>query len=259
MSAFTFAKRKAHAALSQISDAKNFADVASEVILKRHKEIFLLDRYDPYIKTVAQRALQSRIPDLGMIYNGLFIQSCAAFEDFMRDFIEMIGLCSQNKYENYDDLPEPLKTRNVIATGKLLSNYGDKPKGRPIDFNIIIKSIGTCIEGSKSYQLNAEAFSSSIKNCSSEALRNYFSYVGFSGNIWDKVSKRKNIKRIFKSKGTRETRKLLFEKIDEIVGERNKIAHSVGRYLNSGELDIALDLHKSLVDAICEVGDEHIA
>jgi len=73
MSAFTFAKRKAHAALSQISDAKNFADIASEVILKRHKEIFLLDRYDPYIKTVAQRALQSRIPDLGMIYNGLFI------------------------------------------------------------------------------------------------------------------------------------------------------------------------------------------
>lgn len=194
-------------------------------------EVFCFDRYRPEITQLVQDLLSKRKSNPETLYRGVFIQLGSAFELFVRQCIEGAVERHSKNTQIFDELPKKIADSNFFYTGLALSKINEGVSGRKIDFFEIAKRVGTCYPGNKDFRLNTYAFTLFVGNCTSSNIDHLFDRVGIT-NIWDKIAKDLELRRHFKSKGTRETAKLTRDKLNEYIRVRNGLVHR-GEYFKT--------------------------
>lgn len=123
--------------------------------------------------------------DPALFCGPLLVRLIGSFERFLRmtlrDAIEAWSL----KAKKFSELPDGIGDRNLVLTGRLLSNI-DAPRDHlRIDVISLIDNLVTCRDGGGSYQLNSLAFMDLISGITPEVVEKGLGAVRIPG--WDKA------------------------------------------------------------------------
>ena len=238
---------------------------SSRSLHMQSKHIFSHSFYShsKHLKEIVEKFREKvKMIDNAPIFNGIYVQIGASFEKFIRtstsSYLEEIS----KNFSKYEDLPPKIKNGNLYFTGKLFAQVHTPPSGRSIDFSEYSKRIGTCIDGEKSFQLNHDAFSMFLGNCTSEKLEKHFDKISIV-NYWQKISKKTKIQTALNTKKFKETEKECTLKVDEYIKNRNAIAHRGENFkiINPSDIREYISFFKCLMeqttDLLIEESEKH--
>lgn len=176
-----------------------------------------------------------------IVFQALYVIVHASLEQFIRESIENIIRTINDSHIHFDDIKDSLKQENTYRTGLLLSSI-KKPKDHySIDFNAASKCIGSCHNGSQSFDLYPKAFSLNFGTISALSIEKLFERVGIKID-WDYFGRSINLKKLFKATKSRSCSKEVKHMLNEMVSNRNRIAHSGGDAADVSKLDFEMEL-----------------
>ena len=123
------------------------------------------------------------------------------------------------------NLPKTLRDRHLHLCGRALQTVYEGISGRRVNYQEIARRLGTCVEGSDTFELNKECFTLFLGNCTSRRVADMLDSAGVAGNVWDEAGRDAELKKHFGGSGVRETSKLASRKLDEYIRVRNGIVH----------------------------------
>jgi hypothetical protein len=159
------------------------------------------------------------------VYGPLLVRLLATFERFLRMLVVEIVEGRISAASGYDGLPVELKEQNVILTGRALATLASPRDYMTLDIQALIKNLATCVPGSVSFRLNAEAFAATITGASPDVMEKALRYVGIKFS-WDDVGRSSDLTVLLGTRGTRETAKRARERLKELWKWRNHLAHA---------------------------------
>lgn len=255
MTSFSVARDKALAAIEDLRAACMLSASSESLVKKYASEVFHFDRYGEEVGAAVRQALKHRAADTVWVYRGLFVQTCTIFEEFIRDILEACAEGIENKYRNYDAVPEEIRHNHLSLTGRVFSKIHEGLSGRPVDYDTLTKKVGTCYAGTEKYHLNSVVFSIFVANCTTEAVSKFLRKVGYKDDIWLEIAKISNIQKTLGARAAKETEKLLIEHINSMVDKRNKIVHAYGASANSGDVMRACDIYSGIIDEVAKIAE----
>ena len=158
------------------------------------------------------------------LFAGLFVVVSAAFERFVRRLVSSGVRKMDGEAKRFDDLPKRLQDYHTCLGGRALATVLEPQKDLKVDFVAISKSLGSCIPGSESFELNADLFSMFVANLKPESLENVLKRIDVEG-FWDDVGRDQQIQKYFGTSSTREAAKCCRNYVEEFTSKRNKISH----------------------------------
>jgi hypothetical protein len=160
------------------------------------------------------------------IYGGLLVRVLGAFERFVRRCVAENLLRQTALAKQYDLLPEALRDKHLVLTGKLLSSLQTPSDHIVFSPNDLVSRLATCHSGASAFELNSVAFEATVTSASPIVIERALENVGCS-NWWDEVGGAENIEDILECHGAgpRAAGKLARERLRELWKWRNGIAH----------------------------------
>ena len=171
----------------------------------------------------------------------MLVRLVAAFERYLRLLIRDAIEEWSKKATNFERLPSGLASRNLVLSGRVISN-SDLPREHiKVDLTDIVDNLLTCRRGSTVFKLNSLAFMTQVTGVTPEIIRNALKLVQVENWI-DAVGDDAPLKTHLDCKRTADATKKIETKLKDLSRWRNNWAHG-------GDDEIALtcdDLLQSL-------------
>jgi len=179
------------------------------------------DLYD-----VAQRART----DLPILSGSLLLYLCGRFEYFVRELVGTIVDDLVDKAATYEELPSALRKEALIRTLQINLN--------PSKFNYsatsasalaaqLANNLSSRSDGSSSLFVDSTTVTITESNMRPDVLADLFKRVGISG-LWDTLGKQLTLKSFLEEATDDGCKKAAMARLDDIMNERNKVAHPIG-------------------------------
>ena len=157
--------------------------------------------------------------------DGSVLLLCAAFEQFVADIMVSYAQQLPIIYRTYSSLPRAIRTANESFTGEALSNrdaaFEQHEKQR------FVENLRSCLSGDAPYVLNGEAIAFNRRNLKAERLRRLFERLGIN-NVWSVVAYTRSLREWAPSHPPGTARNQAQAELNELIDDRNQIAHKVG-------------------------------
>ena len=178
------------------------------------------------------------------ILAALMVRLLAAFERFVRRRIAECVRTHQARAKTYDELPDHLRQRNMVLSGRALSMLDTAPDHLLIDSDQLLGALASCRPGAATFELSARAFEIAVTGASPEAVQRALESVGVKDWL-DKVGADAHVAVTVETKPTqvRETAKRVKEELERLSRWRNNVAHA-------GDVEVLVDeglLRKKIV------------
>lgn len=197
-----------------------------EIVVANSTSLFTAFGHDKVAKSKLQDVLKLKTVDTNALYRGLFIQSVAIFEDFVRKMVNYVIQIHKMKEKQYSKLSDSLQNYFISSSGSVLSHYGSGTvNGVKYDFEHLTKSLVTCLSDSEDYYIEPRVFTISMGNCTSSRVENLFSKICLDDDIFLSISSYPELKRTVMEKRKSAASILIKDKLDTIIHTRNDIAH----------------------------------
>lgn len=178
-----------------------------------------------------------RVFRMPVAYNAVIISIYGCFESFVdkicSSYIEMM----EEYITNYEQLPERLREKHIRKSGEFLNNAG-RFRNYELKEIDVVSNLYKCMTNELTYELNKELLLShggnlkidrlfellremGIENCKEKFLNN----IHFVQRITDKYELDEASAKQFIIEKNKEEENKLFEELDELVEQRNKVAH----------------------------------
>jgi hypothetical protein len=201
------------------------------------------------LKDELGRALNAAKAPEAVLLRGLLLQLYGAFERLITDIAENVLEARSLKAERFSDLPEFLRNSYVVGSAKILAKLNDRQiNGVQFDFGALQQEMAACFTDRKGYRLRVESFTAFLGVCNSERVDYIFNALRLGDAFDDELGKSNFIKSWSGKAGAREASKLAREGLDDLVRQRNQIAHG------SAELDLVGDNVEDAAKLVAAVG-----
>lgn len=232
--------------LSDLMAELRFLESAS-MVRPRLGGILNWEALDSEGKGLCRDFMGSKRPESQIAYRGLVVLLSGAFEELVRGIAQESIVTINRIIREFKGVPDQVKDRNVILTGRALAILRSPPDHVVIDSEKLAKCLATCVAESGVYQLNAEVFSMFIKNLTSEHLGDVLLTFGVTLD-WDYFGRIGDYEPLFDSKGTRNTAKAVRDGLDRFIKVRNRIAHTAdaGLLVDYTEIERQMQFFKVL-------------
>jgi hypothetical protein len=178
---------------------------------------------DAYNKGIVVAFLDTEYPSDRSLLNGLYMTAVASFEEHLRQCVINAILTKLASNQSLEGQNLKLIHRNIRSTGRYLVD-GDLQSESQKIFEAC-RNLATCIPGSSSIELNLAEIAKLGRIIELESYLECLVDVGYDLK-WASLVKDSALQAILKSKGTKETEKVLKQALREIRKNRNSIAHS---------------------------------
>ena len=215
----------------EIKDSVSLID-ARQQVLTNARLVFQFSHRTPQSKKVMDDFFATKSVATDTIFRGLFIQLGSVFELFVRRSVEMVVETHAKIAAVYDDLPEKIRSRNLMYSGKALATIHEGISGRRISYDDVSRKLGTCHKGNRHFELNTKCFTLFVGNCTSSRVSELMGSVDVRGEFWLEMGKRKELRDHLGSRETKETQKITTDKLDEYILRRNGIVRR-GEYFKT--------------------------
>ncbi len=171
------------------------------------------------------------------VYGPLLVRLLAAFERYLRMLITQSVDHRASAVETYDELPESLSNRNLVLTGRILAAIDSPREHLTLDIESLITNLASCKRGSRSFRLNAQAFSATVTGASPVVIERALENVNVA-DWWDGVGANTNLAQLLGTKGARATGGRAYERLKELWRWRNHLAHGGDEEIALSELQL---------------------
>lgn len=205
---------------------------------------------------LAQRFMsQKGVIEEGM-YSAMLVRALGSLERFIRKCISHTVAKKSALAATYDDLPDKLKTMNLVLTGRLLSNLHSPTDHIQYSPSDLVSSLSSCKVGNADFVLNAVAFEATVTGASPDSLERSLRHIGHD-EWWDTIGTSSDMETILKCNGAgpRETGKAAKEHLRELWKWRNRLAHcgDPEPLVDFDRLRTELSFIRCLSNRICDV------
>ena len=160
------------------------------------------------------------------ISDGAVLLLAAAFEQFVSDVIVEFANNLPNLVPVYQRLPNPVRSANERYTGEALSS--SRSRFGAYNLRLFVDNLRDCQAGVTPYVLNGEAMALNSRNLTSGVFQDLMSRIGIS-DIWVDISATQSLKRWSGRGGAKVAQSRGKNKLNELIEQRNQIAHRVAR------------------------------
>jgi hypothetical protein len=175
-------------------------------------------------------AAQSARTDLPVLSGSLLLYLCGRFEYFVRELVGSIVDDLIDKAAAYEELP--IHLRKEVLTRTLQINLN------PSKFNHTVASASALaaqlannlsgrIDNSASMFVDSSTVTITESNMRPDVLVDLFKRVGITG-LWDTLGKQLTLKSFLDEATDDGCKKAAVARLDDIMSERNKVAHPIG-------------------------------
>ncbi len=175
------------------------------------------------------------------ITTALTLQGCAAFEWYLRSLVVKSAESISNKYSNYSDVPDQVLQSNIHLTGRLLSIQANAQPHDRVNTDSYCKNLGDCHSQGSSFQLNSDVFGKFSSTFDGETIENLLKRVGFN-LVWDDIGRNPAVKTFTGETGPRRAGLSMKAKLNDLVINRNNIAHRGDGSVTSTNSQLCHDL-----------------
>lgn len=247
MPRFEAAFSEAENAIAEIKESVALIDTRQNIHMNA-QQVFRFEGRDAYTESIMDEFFGANAaPDA--IYRGLYIQLGSIFELFIKKCIEAVVRGHEQDAKFYEDIPEVIRNYNFLYSGHSLATIHEPVSGRNINFDEVVRKLGTCFVGNTEFALNIECFTLFIGNCKSSRVTKLMDSVNIKGKFWTDVGKQKKIQTYFDNTKAKETENDIVNYLDDYIETRNKIVHNgegsktitQNDVLNSSEFFLALN------------------
>jgi hypothetical protein len=161
------------------------------------------------------------------ILGALLVRLMAAFERFLRRRIAECVVAHQARAATYDDVPEQLRRKHFVLSGRALGMIDTAPDHLVIDPNLLIEALASCKIGSTNFSLSSRAFEIAVNGASPDSVRKALESIGVM-NWLDRVGADASVSLAVGARPNklRETTKLVEERLFDLSRWRNNLAHA---------------------------------
>lgn len=188
------------------------------------KEELLIEELSKILKSF-------RLSKLQFNYNSLIISLYGAFERFVENslisFIENINTL----ISDYSNLPDTISKNHFEFSLTLLNKISQSRYNGPLNKEVVIKNLHTCINTTDTYILNKEAFTQHTANFRTGVVEESFAHIGIQ-NIGRKILNEEGFRNYIIGKfglpidsdlNSNES----FQVLNDLADYRNWVAHGV--------------------------------
>lgn len=224
--------------LCQIENYIKTIEIQKEVLLELNNEFIILDSKDTFIKTKEYKENLNKILNSSVQYNAVIITMYGCYESFLDNVLDKyISLLFKNVVD-YKQLPEKLQEKHIRKTGDFLLN-NQRYVNYELTIEEAVENISNCLKNDSNKKLSNELLLSHGGNLRIKQVVDLLNELGIL-SAEDKIlnnelyiefySKRSGLtleeakKHINQNKSVG-NQKLLFNVLESLVDERNKVAH----------------------------------
>jgi len=172
----------------------------------------------------AKRFAAIKDSEASAIYGPLVVRLVAAFERYLRAFVQEAVIAWSGKAGTFDKLPTSLAERNIALTGKLLAAIENPRDYLNVDPMALVQHLSSCVPGKAGYRLSYEAFAVLVVGTTPDALEAIFRAVKIE-EWWDSVAADQVLKTLLSSAKTSDAAKKAKLRLKELSKWRNNWAH----------------------------------
>lgn len=255
---FVDALRELDATLGDVRSTLRFVKAAAH-LRPRLGKMGAWDGLDPDSVRAVQAYVDEKAFQPDTTYRGLYIVLYGALEQFARRLIRDAIVLIDATVGGFDDLDERLKIQNVYRTGQALATIGDPPDHMNLDYEELCRRIGTCIKGSSSFCLNADAFSLFYSNLTPARLEDVLNRLGIKAN-WDVFGGNADLKVLVGRTKTRDAAKAIRRRLSEFTRTRNRLAHngSAGVIITDVDVEETMEFLKLFSKSLADLVDKEL-
>ena len=177
-------------------------------------------------KVIDEFRTLTRITDLNLFFQSLFVQIWSTFELAIRNLI--LGYLDEcyRKHKDFSSLQNAkIIERNLYHSGVALQQVFENRSHLDLKFFEIAKNIGTSIPSSADVKLNAVAFTLFSKGPSALGIEEALTRIGISKFDWDALGKIAEVQKVFGTRKVRETTNQIKDFLAQAERTRNHIVH----------------------------------
>jgi hypothetical protein len=204
---------KTRSLLAFISDVKDFSGTALIIPDKSYQDI--IDNIQLIIK-------QSSINML-ILSGTLLLYTVGQFENYIKETMKIVGEDYASKIPSFDYLPSSMQTHLVYQTAEIIQKpqkYGHQRA----DVKSLINQLTSSMCASGSVSINKESLVITEQNMRPDTLSELLKRFDIK-DIWKDMAKQTSVKALFTSENEQEIEKQLKEILNNIMEDRNNIAH----------------------------------
>ena len=203
---------------------------AIEVTLDFRDHLISVGQDSPKNLNSSAKALRRAVRRTGLAglqpsLDGSVLLLAAAFEQFVSDVMNSFVAELPYKVPVYEDLPNAIRSANERLTGEALSQGGSRFD--KLDLYRFVENLRNCQAGISPYVLNGEAISLNYRSLNSRTLRDMLTRLGVQ-DVWKEIGSTRILQMWSGPGGARVARPRATNSLNELIDNRNKIAHRVG-------------------------------
>lgn len=237
---------------TDIISTASLRQIYQEIIVSNSSSLFSSLSYNQELTNKIKEALTIKTVDEEVLYKGLFLQSVAVFEDFIKNIVEFITVKHHSNTSTYNGLDVNLQAYYLSSSGKALGYYSSGTvNGVKFDFKNLKDSLLTCLSGTENFFLDPAVFTVLMGNCTSDRLISLFSKLSNIDNIFTILGSDNELKKSLGESRKGQTSTLAKENLDLIIDLRNDIAHgSLTRTLSKDDFINHTNFLQALVKSL---------
>ena len=251
MPKFGAARDVAIESFREITRNRDVCQLFKGLFVAQAAQLYAYERMPAATKEGLNAAFRLKDVDMGTSLRGLYLQFCLVFERFIRDICHATLAKKTEK-----PLDERLSKANIYHTGVVLTKiYDGKINGIKVDFDGHVERLHGCMASGGPYELNSEAFTFYLGNCTSERVESLFKDIGLPGPFCDALGANPELRKCLQTTKSRETLKLARDRLDQYIESRNEIIHGSGasRTIVGNDIGEATHFFTALVTAISDL------
>ena len=190
-----------------------------------------------------------------VIYRALYVSGHAAYEQFSRELLVAAADYISANIGPYDSLWDEIKKEHVFRTGQAMETIHQPLEHYEFDYHQLCTNIGGCIPGRPTFRLNSDALALIRGALTPENLEKVIRRLSVPFN-WDSIASHAPLKACFQTQGTRALANEVKDFLDDMVKNRNRIAHSTGIAAEIGEAHVREQLR--FIAAFCHALASHV-
>lgn len=210
---FILVLSKSRALLSLIEEVKNFG---------AHEFIDLNEKNNEIINTIKHSIKQSSINML-ILSGTLLLYTVGQFENYIKETLKTVGEEYASKAVSFEELPCNMQSQLVFQTAEIIQKpikYGFLKS----DVKSIVSQLAASMSSSGQVSINKDSLVVTEQNMRPDILSELLKRFEIK-DIWKDIAKQTSIKTFFTSENEFEIERTLKETLNNIMEDRNSIAH----------------------------------
>jgi HEPN superfamily RiboL-PSP-like protein len=173
---------------------------------------------------------QSTRTDLPILSGSLLLYMCGRFEYFVRELVGTIVDDLVDKAATYEDLPLALRKEALTRTLQINLNpskFNHGATSASVLAAQLAANLSSRSDGSPTIFVDSSTITITESNMRPDVLVDLFKRVGIS-SLWDTLGKQLTLKSFLEEATDEGCKKAAMARLDDIMSERNKVAHPIG-------------------------------